>query len=181
MLRRDTNARFERESKGFFRVTWYWRFYAGRYSAYEALSEDEFSELFWLQEQNPVRVMTITSPKRCWWMYQQDFYWEDDDLSREEVYALIADREAKQRRKIQNAMARLSVENDPSASRRTAIPDHVKATIYARDGGRCVSCGSDRDIEYDHIIPLAMGGSNTARNLQLLCATCNRRKGANIV
>jgi hypothetical protein len=26
-----------------------------------------------------------------------------------------------------------------------------------------------------------MGGSNTARNLQLLCETCNRAKGASIV
>jgi hypothetical protein len=30
----------------------------------------------------------------------------------------------------------------------------------------------------DHIIPLAIGGTNDRRNMQLLCATCNFTKGA---
>ncbi|MGH9199405.1 MAG: HNH endonuclease [Acidimicrobiia bacterium] len=34
--------------------------------------------------------------------------------------------------------------------------------------------------EFDHIIPLATGGSNTERNVQLLCESCNRQKGARI-
>ena len=32
---------------------------------------------------------------------------------------------------------------------------------------------------FDHI-PVSKGGSNTARNLELRCETCNRRKGATI-
>lgn len=39
---------------------------------------------------------------------------------------------------------------------------------------------SNANLEYDHIVPLAMGGSNTERNLQLLCADCNREKGASL-
>ncbi len=52
--------------------------------------------------------------------------------------------------------------------------------VWQRDGGRCVECDSQRELEYDHVIPLAMGGSTTDRNLQLLCAPCNRRKGATL-
>ena len=35
-------------------------------------------------------------------------------------------------------------------------------------------------LEYDHITPVSRGGSNTARNLELLCEHCNGKKGATI-
>ena len=43
-----------------------------------------------------------------------------------------------------------------------------------------VECGSKEQLEYDHIIPVSRGGGNTERNIQLLCETCNRSKGATI-
>lgn len=64
----------------------------------------------------------------------------------------------------------------PSA-RRERIPDAVRLFVWQRDEGRCVLCGSGERLEYDHIIPVAEGGSSTERNIQLLCETCNRRKG----
>ncbi len=67
-----------------------------------------------------------------------------------------------------------------SDSRRSPISAFVRREVWNRDGGRCVQCGSQERLEYDHIIALAQGGSNTARNLQLLCETCNRKKGASI-
>jgi hypothetical protein len=64
--------------------------------------------------------------------------------------------------------------------RRLAIPQHVRHDVWRRDQGRCVECGSREKLEYDHTIPLSLGGSNTARNLRLLCEPCNRRKSAHI-
>ncbi|MGA3352888.1 MAG: recombinase family protein [Acidimicrobiales bacterium] len=32
----------------------------------------------------------------------------------------------------------------------------------------------------DNVIPVALGGSNNAENLQILCGPCNRRKGAGL-
>lgn len=63
---------------------------------------------------------------------------------------------------------------------RRPIPRDVKMFVWQRDGGACVECDSQEDLEYDHIIPVSRGGSNTERNLQLLCEPCNRSKGAKI-
>lgn len=70
----------------------------------------------------------------------------------------------------------------PTTSRRgrQPIPEDVRHAVWRRDEGRCVECGSKENLEFDHVIPLARGGANTERNLQLLCESCNRRKGAAI-
>jgi len=60
------------------------------------------------------------------------------------------------------------------------IPESVKFEVWRRDGGKCVKCNSQRGLEFDHIIPFSKGGSNTARNIQLLCESCNRSKSDNI-
>jgi 5-methylcytosine-specific restriction endonuclease McrA len=66
----------------------------------------------------------------------------------------------------------------PDAPARPPIPDEVKVFVWNRDAGRCVKCGSRRRLEFDHVIPVSLGGANTSRNLQLLCEVCNREKGA---
>ena len=63
---------------------------------------------------------------------------------------------------------------------RESIPSSVKTEVWRRDHARCSACGSQRKLEFDHIIPVSLGGSNTARNIQLLCETCNRKKGASL-
>lgn len=60
------------------------------------------------------------------------------------------------------------------------IPKSVKFSVWQRDGGRCVECGTKELLEFDHIIPFSKGGSNTERNIQLLCEKCNRKKSATI-
>jgi hypothetical protein len=56
------------------------------------------------------------------------------------------------------------------------IPQKVKDEVWTRDRGKCAGCGSNMKLEFDHIIPISKGGSNTYRNLQLLCEKCNRKK-----
>ena len=68
-----------------------------------------------------------------------------------------------------------------SPSERISISSNVKREVWRRDQGRCARCGSRENLEYDHIIPVAKGGSNTARNIELLCQECNRKKSAKIM
>jgi hypothetical protein len=67
-----------------------------------------------------------------------------------------------------------------AAPRRAAIPQRVRHEVWRRDRGSCVECGSRARLEFDHIIPVSRGGSNTTRNIELRCEPCNRRKGARI-
>jgi hypothetical protein len=69
------------------------------------------------------------------------------------------------------------VENEKSSRR---ISQTVKDKVWNRDGGKCVECGSNENLEFDHIIPHSKGGANTYRNIQLLCEPCNRSKSAKI-
>ncbi len=63
---------------------------------------------------------------------------------------------------------------------RIGIKESVRHEVWRRDGGKCVRCQSRVKLEFDHIVPVSKGGSDTARNIELLCETCNRKKGARI-
>lgn len=76
-----------------------------------------------------------------------------------------------------------------------AAPQGVRAQVLSRDGWQCRGCGWSpgdyippaptgrplyRGLEIDHIHPRSRGGSDDIDNLQVLCTTCNTRKGARV-
>lgn len=68
----------------------------------------------------------------------------------------------------------------PIKPRREAIPRAVQREVWQRDGGKCVECETKAKLCFDHIVPFSKGGSNSVRNLQLLCERCNLSKGNRI-
>lgn len=57
------------------------------------------------------------------------------------------------------------------------IPTSVKLTVWKRDKGICVECGSSDNLHFDHILPYSKGGTSLkAENIQLLCARHNLQK-----
>ena len=95
----------------------------------------------------------------------------------EQIQLLILEHYDKERRKFER-LRRLyrSEAIQRESQRRERIPEHVRIAVWRRDGGECVRCGSRENLEYDHIIPVSKGGSNTTRNIELLCERCNRGK-----
>ncbi|HEX2092643.1 MAG TPA: HNH endonuclease signature motif containing protein [Longimicrobiaceae bacterium] len=62
---------------------------------------------------------------------------------------------------------------DPGAS--------LRERVFARDGFRCVYCGSvlpADQLTLDHVQPRMRGGDNSPGNLVTACAACNARKGS---
>ena len=63
---------------------------------------------------------------------------------------------------------------------RGTITEAIRSEVWRRDGARCTTCGSNQNLQFDHIIPVAKGGATVVDNLQLLCQSCNLAKGAKI-
>ena len=68
---------------------------------------------------------------------------------------------------------------------RRLMSSKLRYYILARDGSRCALCGrSPKEdgvkLEIDHIIPVSKGGKTVPENLRVLCADCNRGKGASL-
>jgi hypothetical protein len=82
------------------------------------------------------------------------------------------------REEVANVEAAIQFRKD--GPKRTAIAEDVKLLVWARDGGACVRCRLKVALHFDHIIPLAKGGGNSAENIQILCAACNMRKSDKI-
>src|SRR5690606_2699444 len=90
---------------------------------------------------------------------------------------------------------RFSLTDRPHARARPvttdSIPNRVKREVYERDGGVCSfvgeshlgsrQCESTYQLEYDHIIPRALGGASTVDNLRLLCRNHNQRAAERVL
>jgi 5-methylcytosine-specific restriction endonuclease McrA len=62
------------------------------------------------------------------------------------------------------------------------VPRAVKRKIsrralFARDGHKCVYCGSSGRLTLDHVVPRSRGGDSVWENVVTSCAPCNLRKG----
>lgn len=143
------------------------------------MSKAEFKDRMDFQLQQP-RLVAKISGKR-YWHFRNRFYVESEGLNADKVYALIVTREQRKAQQIERAQATVAMGSQPRAStNRTRIPDDVKQYIWTRDGGECQSCGSTVELQFDHIIPVSMGGSSNTENLQILCGPCNRFKSAGL-
>lgn len=72
-------------------------------------------------------------------------------------------------------MKRHNVGKERLSSNLRYVTPRMKKEVYARDKGKCTRCGSIKDLQYDHIIPYALGGKTEPTNLRLLCKNCNQR------
>ena len=72
--------------------------------------------------------------------------------------------------------------NEVQMPPRRSLSTRARLDLFLQAKGRCASCtlpiapGKGWDI--DHIIPLALGGSDTPDNLQILCRICHSTKTA---
>lgn len=81
-----------------------------------------------------------------------------------------------------NEKARLIYQNKRAKRRAAGVLSlEITKTLMRLQKGKC-ACGCKQplgnDYHIDHIMPIALGGSNTDDNVQLLRSKCNLQKGA---
>ena len=155
-----------------------WRFVDGERSPSARWSSRQVRRLEDRQAEAPIPVLSIAA--RVYWWFEGRFYWEDEALRPHDVEALVRERQRRSRAQLERAHAALAHTAEPQPRRRRAIPREVRLAVFERDGGRCTLCDTTFELQFDHVIPLALGGSSTVDNLQVLCAGCNQRKGATV-
>lgn len=79
---------------------------------------------------------------------------------------------------------KLRIKHHNKRARRKAAVGRLSKDLPGRllklQRGRCACCGQSLKDGYqmDHVVPLALGGTNTDDNMQLLTPKCNNRKSA---
>lgn len=67
-------------------------------------------------------------------------------------------------------------------ARKNGVGSSVKRAqlmaLYASQNNQCAVCSASEHLEVDHIVALSRGGASDISNLQVLCLSCNRSKGA---
>lgn len=62
----------------------------------------------------------------------------------------------------------------PPVEVKRVIKASIKRKVYLRDK-KCVKCGCSRNLNVDHRVPFALGGTSNFENIRMLCFNCNQR------
>ena len=153
-LQQDPNGGFWRDSRGFLWGNRIW--FAGTGCPPCQLRPDTYLRLRAWRDQRDLPVFVARSGRRQWWWWRDVFYWESGDCGPQDVAALlmVLERDDEQ-----------GIAWELDAHLAEPIPEDVKRLVYEREL-----------IQYDHVVPWLMGGSNEPQNVRLLCAGCNRRR-----
>jgi hypothetical protein len=177
MPRHEPTACFEKRGVWIFSR---YRCTARGLSSARCLNRGAYDRMLVRQEDEPVLVLSDANRRRNLWLFRSEFYWEEDTYAVEAVQAFILEHLARRERRVQRALALMERVAPAAVAQRRAIPTPLRVLVWNRDGGRCVDCGAESGLQFDHVIPLALGGATAAENLQLLCEDCNRAKGASL-
>jgi hypothetical protein len=131
-----------------------------------------------ISEQRPTMMGFLSTNED--WVYKGIHYATSGPYTNEELSLLILEEFDKERQLFEKLKQKHISGLEDVNFKRQRIPENVRIEVWRRDGGKCARCGSREKLEYDHIVPVSRGGSNTARNIELLCEKCNRTKSNNI-
>jgi len=146
---------------------------------YVQCQEGQFARLSAAQLESPVLVSR--NDGRRWWWFLDRFWWDDERRTAQEVKSAVLALDLENRRTAtvheKERAAVLAEPNVPDLA--LGVPDGVQSVVWHRDKGRCVDCRASQRLVFDRIIPIALGGSNSASNVELRCESCLAQRARN--
>ncbi|MEM9280997.1 MAG: HNH endonuclease [Verrucomicrobiota bacterium] len=140
-------------------------------------SEEKPTPVFWLRDLYMGDCPWGGKEFDFFFLFKDILYGAKGPYTEEESALLCFQLYEKERETFDALKNRLEGTEDSSGeSTRQAISEKVRIFVWRRDGAKCAKCGSRERLEFDHIIPVSKGGGSTARNIELLCESCNRAK-----
>jgi hypothetical protein len=162
----------------------------------EKLTESDFSPKIWLELNETAKALKVKyrealrtgridnrsplEPPRAAWFRKrvQEF---DPQKYPKKVPDIFAEAECNVFGHICPVFFAAEALTETSTERRRGryIPFVVKMRVVRRDNHTCQHCSKhlrDDEVEFDHAIPIAKGGSSEEHNIRLTCFDCNRDK-----
>ncbi|MGQ3014222.1 MAG: HNH endonuclease [Flavobacteriales bacterium] len=161
----------------------------------ELIDEDEIEEWYFLFDSYAIRINKYNfngNIKIVNWFERHKHKFEElfNKMSEEVFYIMFANRQFLLNfnnlttETVVNTTFPKEYLTSKETIKRIVIPKWVKDAVYQRDKGRCVFCNTDltrivntlTNLNYDHIVPLDLHGTNDPCNIQLTCENCNKKK-----
>ncbi len=83
MIRRDKSGMFEESGVLILK----YQFFSGKKASRDKLSQSKYKSLLKMQRDDPMKIMKDQKQARNWWMFQDEFYIENEGLNGDEVKA----------------------------------------------------------------------------------------------
>jgi len=131
------------------------------------------------RRKNPERIQVYEKiSNNIWsdagWFYLTNAEYRKSDTENRKVFKFILSPQP-----VTELKDRFEVEEFEFSRR---IPTIVKREVWERDEGKCIRCGLDKNLHFDHVIPWSRGGSSTdPKNIQILCGKHNLKKSDKII
>lgn len=175
-VRKVTSGRIEKTGFWLFAT---WKFFTTKTQCF-SLSRSAYRQAAARRASAGAAAIGRDGDRTLWWT-EAGLFWADGELADDDVELLVWDRQRRQDARLDRLRKIRARDEEVVEARRERIPDEVKAFVWERDDGRCINCGAEDELQFDHVIPVAKGGGNTIDNIQVLCGDCNRQKSDSIV
>ncbi|MGL4617357.1 MAG: HNH endonuclease [Mycoplasmoidaceae bacterium] len=134
----------------------------------------------WIEKTFPVDIHIKKKDSVDWGKLYSKYWAKDIKYSRKEMIEKLNEFSKNNDIDIKGAFEYFFT-NDEHYLQKRFFSDEDKKDKFDKQKGACAICGKKfeniNDLQGDHIKPITKGGKTEFDNLQMLCKTCNTRKG----